>query len=166
MHPLDSGPSQSPRGSLAGVPWAAPFFSFGKMHILKKFAPRLGKKGRRPGGSPNSTGNKINILQRQSFFFHLLSFTFIFIHCFSLFFSFLSFSFVQFLSFSSIFFHFSFSFIFFYFLSSFLSFSFIFFRSVSSIFFHFLSFSLISFHFLSFSFIFFHFLSFCRVLKI
>ena len=32
-------------------------FSFGIMHILKKFAPRLGKNGSCPGGSANSLGN-------------------------------------------------------------------------------------------------------------
>ena len=36
---------------------AAPLFSYGIKHILKKFAPRLGKKESRPGVSPNSLGN-------------------------------------------------------------------------------------------------------------
>ena len=35
---------------------AALLFSLGILHFLKKFAPRLGKKGSRPGGSPNSLG--------------------------------------------------------------------------------------------------------------
>ena len=56
-----AGRSQSPRRSLA-VPSrvflrAAPLFSLGIVHILKKFAPRLGKKGSRPGGSPYSPAN-------------------------------------------------------------------------------------------------------------
>ena len=57
------------------------------MHILKKFPPRLGKKGSRTGGSPNS------LLKKQSakalYFLIFLSFSFIFFH-------FLSFSFIVF----------------------------------------------------------------------
>ena len=37
-------PSRVDPRSLEGVPGAAPF-SYGIMHILRKFAPRLGKKG-------------------------------------------------------------------------------------------------------------------------
>ena len=35
---------QVSRSPLAGVPWAAPLFSLGRMHMLRKFAPRLGKE--------------------------------------------------------------------------------------------------------------------------
>ena len=74
------------------------------MHILKKFAPRPGKKGSRPGGSPNSLVNNEHsgkalyflsfsfmfVLSFSFIFFHFLSLSFfsvIFFHCFSFFFS-------------------------------------------------------------------------------
>ena len=84
--------SQVARRSLEGVPWAAPFFSEGIMHIVKKFAPHLWKKRSRPGGSPNSLRN--NEHSAKALYF-------------------LSFSFLKFLSFSFS----NFSFIFFHFLS-------------------------------------------------
>ena len=75
------------------------------MHILKKFAPRLGKKVSRPGGSPNSLGNiehsekALFFLSFSFIFFHFLSFSFIFFHFLS--FSFIFFHFLSFLFFSS-----------------------------------------------------------------
>ena len=64
------------------------------MNILKKFAPRLGKKGSRPGGSPNSLGNnehsgkalwpkENHTFESGSTVFHFLSLSFIFFHCLS-----------------------------------------------------------------------------------
>ena len=84
------------------------------MHILKKFALRLGKKERRPGGSPNSRRNNEHsekALYVLSFSFIVFSLFFIFLH----FLSFLSFSFFHFLSFSFILFPFSFLFFLFFF---------------------------------------------------
>ena len=58
------------------------------MHILRKFGPRLGKKGSRPGGSPNSLGNDehsgkaLYFLSFSFIFFHFLSCSFMFFHCF------------------------------------------------------------------------------------
>ena len=67
------------------------------MHILTKFAPRLGKKKRsQPGGSPNSPGTNEHSGKALSF----LSFSFVFCHFLSC-----SFSFFQFLSLSFSFFH-------------------------------------------------------------
>ena len=95
-------PSQVARGWLP--------FSKGIVHILKKFAPRLGKKGSRPGGSPNSlwnnehSGKALYFLSCSFIFFHFHS---LFFHCFFIsfiFFRFLSFSF-SFVSFSFIFVH-------------------------------------------------------------
>ena len=115
--------------SLGGSP-----FSYGLMHILRKFAPRLVKKGSRLGGSTISLGNNEHSGKALCF----LSFSFIFFHFLSI-----SFIFFQFLSFSL-----SFS----QFLS--VSFTFVHHRSVYFMFVHFRSVSFIFFHFLSFSFIF------------
>ena len=50
-------PSQVARRSLAGVPWAAPlFFPWNNAHS-EKVCSRFGKRGSRPGGSPNSLRN-------------------------------------------------------------------------------------------------------------
>ena len=64
--------------SLGGSP-----FSYGLMHILRKFAPRLWDKGSRPGGSPNSLGNNEHsgkALYFLSFSFIFLSLSFMFVH--------------------------------------------------------------------------------------
>ena len=92
------------------------------MHILKKFAPRLGKKGEPPGLLQFPREIMI-ILKRHSVFFHFLSFSFIFVH----------FSFI----FRSFFVHFSFIFVHFSFRSC---------LSLSYIVLHCLSFSFIVFH--------------------
>ena len=84
-------------GSLAGRSrvflWAAPLFSYGIMHILRKFAPRLGKKGSRPGGCLIPLGIMNNSAKALCLFFHFLhflSFSFIctFFHFRFLFFNF------------------------------------------------------------------------------
>ena len=62
------------------------------MHILKKFAPRLWKKGSRPGGSPNSLGNN----EHSGKALYFLSFSFSFLSLSFMFFHFLSFSFIVF----------------------------------------------------------------------
>ena len=69
-------------------PGPLPCFPQGIMHILKKFAPRPGKKGAARAAPPNSL-RIMHILEKHSIFFHFLSF----------------FHFLFFLSFSVIFFH-------------------------------------------------------------
>ena len=135
--------SSPARSHLAGRSRAAPLVSCGIMHILKKFARRLGKKESRPGGSPNSLGN--NEHSGKALYFLSFCFIFFFLFFFSFYFSF-SFHFLSF----------SFHFLYIFFPRFF---------SCSFSFFHFHSFSFqfrfILFHFLSVSFIFFfHLLSF------
>ena len=121
-----AGRSQVARGCSLG---GSPLFLWNNAHSEKVCSSPREKKESRPGGSPNSLGNKEHSAKALSFlsfffhffiFFHFLSFSFIFFH-----FHLLSFIFLDFLAFSFVFFHFpsflSFSFIlfFFYFLSFF-----------------------------------------------
>ena len=121
-------PSQVARGCSSG---RLSFFFLGNNAHSEKFAPRIKKKGSRPGGSPNSLGNDehsgkaLSFVSFSSIFFHFLSFSFILIFFHLFFFHFLSCSFM--------FFHV---------------------LSCSCIFLYFRAFSCIVFHFLSFSFMF------------